>query len=199
MKVKLKEIKPNPNNPRYIKDEKFEKLKKSITDFPQMLTLKPLVVDENMVVLGGNMRLKALTELGIKEVEIIKASDLTEEQKAEFIIKDNIGFGEWDWDILANEWDSGLLDDWGMDVWQLDKNSDLNMVNTGDENDEWVGMPDFETKDNTLKIIVSFDNSYDREQFAKEHKIEFIKKQESAWMARYPYEGKDDLNSLKYE
>ena len=199
MKVKLKQIKPNPNNPRYIRDDKFEKLKKSISDFPEMLTLKPLVVDENMVVLGGNMRLKALTELGIEEVEIIKASDLTEEQKAEFIIKDNVGFGEWDWDMLANEWDSGLLDDWGMDVWQLDKNSDLDMVNTGDENDEWVGMPDFETKDDSLKIIISFDNSYDREQFAEEHKIEFIKKQENAWMARYPYDGRDDLNSLKYE
>jgi len=123
MKVKLKEIKPNPSNPRYIRDDKFEKLKKSIKDFPQMLNLRPIVVDDDMVVLGGNMRLKALTELGIDEVEIIKASDLTEKQKAEFIIKDNVGFGEWDWDMLANAWDNTLLIEWGMDVWNSDDNS----------------------------------------------------------------------------
>ena len=109
MKVKLKDLKANPNNPRYIRDEKFEKLKKSIQDFPEMLKLRPVVVDDEMIVLGGNMRLKALTELGIDEVEVIKAKDLTEKQKAEFIIKDNVGFGDWDWDILANEWDNTQL------------------------------------------------------------------------------------------
>lgn len=146
MKVKLKEIKPNPNNPRYIRDDKFEKLKKSITDFPQMLTLKPLVVDEDMVVLGGNMRLKALTELGIKEVEVIKASELTPEQKAEFIIKDNVGFGEWDWDMLANEWDNQLLEDWGLDVVKHDW-ADLDYI------DEDVSKPDLKSN-NTLTITI---------------------------------------------
>lgn len=121
MIVKVKDLKANPNNPRYIRDEKFEKLKKSIQDFPEMLKLRPVVVDDDMVVLGGNMRLKALTELGIDEVEVIKAKDLTEEQKAEFIIKDNVGFGDWDWDMLANEWNTQELEDWGLEGFPFDE------------------------------------------------------------------------------
>ena len=113
--MKISEIKPNPNNPRIIKDEKFKKLVQSIKDFPEMLELRPIVVDDNMVVLGGNMRLKALKELKITEVPIIRASELTDEQKREFIIKDNVWYGEWDWDMLANEWDGDLLDAWGLD------------------------------------------------------------------------------------
>ena len=115
-KVKLSDIRPNPNNPRVIKDDKFKKLVKSITDFPQMLELRPIVVNDEMIVLGGNMRLKALEHLGIKETYIIKASDLTQKQEQEFIIKDNVGYGEWDWDVLANEWDVEDLDDWGLDL-----------------------------------------------------------------------------------
>lgn len=115
-KVKLSEIKPNPKNPRLIKDEKFKKLVQSIKDFPQMLELRPIVVDENNVILGGNMRFKALKEAGYKEVSIVKANDLTEEQKDEFIVKDNVGFGEWDWDSLANEWDVEKLEEWGLDL-----------------------------------------------------------------------------------
>lgn len=115
-KVKLSDIRPNPNNPRVIKDDKFKKLVKSIQDFPQMLELRPIVVNDEMIVLGGNMRLKALEHLGIEETYIIKASDLTEKQEQEFIIKDNVGYGEWDWDQLANEWDVEDLDDWGLDL-----------------------------------------------------------------------------------
>ena len=115
-KVKLSEIKPNPKNPRLIKDEKFKKLVKSIKEFPQMLELRPIVVDENNVILGGNMRFKALKEAGYKEISIVKANDLTEEQKDEFIVKDNVGFGEWDWDSLANEWDVEKLEEWGLDL-----------------------------------------------------------------------------------
>ena len=115
-KVKLSDIRPNPNNPRVIKDDKFKKLVKSITDFPQMLELRPIVVNDEMIVLGGNMRLKALEHLGIEETFIIKASDLTDEQEQEFIIKDNVGYGEWDWDQLANEWDVEDLDQWGLDL-----------------------------------------------------------------------------------
>jgi len=199
MIVKVKDLKPNPNNPRYIRDEKFEKLKKSIQDFPEMLKLRPVVVDDDMMVLGGNMRLKALTELGIEEVEVIKAKDLTEEQKAEFIIKDNVGFGEWDWDMLANEWDNVQLGEWGMDVWQLDANSDVDMVNSGTEDDEWVGMPEFEEKEDTLKIIIHFENEYDREHYAKEKDMEFITKQSGAWITHYPFEGRNDMSSLEYE
>lgn len=114
--IKLSEIKKNPNNPRILKDDKFKKLVKSITEFPEMLKIRPIVVNDDMVVLGGNMRLKACKEAGLTEVPIIKASDLTDEQQKEFIIKDNVGFGEWDWEMLANEWDVDELDGWGLDV-----------------------------------------------------------------------------------
>jgi len=113
-KVKISEIKTNPKNPRLIKDDKFRKLVKSIQEFPQMLELRPIVVDENNIVLGGNMRLKACIEVGVKEIFIVQANDLTEQQKDEFIVKDNVGFGEWDWDILANEWDADKLGEWGL-------------------------------------------------------------------------------------
>lgn len=116
MKVKISEIKPNPNNPRLVKDDKFAKLVQSIKDFPQMLELRPIVVNDDMIVLGGNMRLKACKEAGLKEVPIIKASQLTEEQQREFIIKDNLGYGEWDWEMIANEWDADKLNEWGMDI-----------------------------------------------------------------------------------
>jgi ParB-like chromosome segregation protein Spo0J len=118
--VKISEVKPNPKNPRIIKDDKFKKLVKSIQEFPDMLNKRPLIVftdvDGKYVVLGGNMRLKALKELNYKEVPIILADEWTEEQKAEFLIKDNVGFGEWDWDSLANEWDTEKLDEWGLDL-----------------------------------------------------------------------------------
>jgi ParB-like chromosome segregation protein Spo0J len=118
--VKISEVKPNPKNPRIIKDGKFQKLVKSIQEFPDMLNKRPLVVftdvDDKYVVLGGNMRLKACKEIGLKEIPIIVADEWTEEQKNEFLIKDNVGFGEWDWDSLANEWDAEKLDDWGLDV-----------------------------------------------------------------------------------
>ena len=114
--VKINSIKTNPKNPRLIKDDKFKKLVKSIQEFPQMLELRPIVVDENNIILGGNMRYKACVEAGLKEIYILKAEDLTELQKDEFIVKDNVGFGEWDWDILANEWDTEKLQDWGLDL-----------------------------------------------------------------------------------
>ena len=115
-KVKISEIKTNPKNPRLIKDDKFKKLVKSIKEFPQMLELRPIVVDENNIVLGGNMRLKACIEVGLKEIYIVQAAELTEQQKDEFIVKDNVGFGEWDWDLLANEWNTEKLDEWGLDL-----------------------------------------------------------------------------------
>ena len=116
--VALNKIKTNPDNPRIIKNDKFKKLVKSIKDFPEMLKLRPIVVDQNMMVLGGNMRLKASKDAGLKEVWIEIAEGLTEEQKKEFIVKDNVGFGEWEWDMLANEWDSVQLAEWGLDVWE---------------------------------------------------------------------------------
>ena len=118
--VKITEVKTNAKNPRTIKDEKFRKLVKSIQDFPDMLNKRPLIVftdvDGKYVVLGGNMRLKACKEIGLKEIPVILADEWTEEQKAEFLIKDNVGFGEWDWDILTDEWDADNLEDWGLDL-----------------------------------------------------------------------------------
>ena len=129
-KVKIGEVKNNPSNPRLIKDDKFRKLVKSIQEFPQMLELRPIVVDENNIVLGGNMRLKACKEAGLKDVFIVKAENLTEEQKQEFIVKDNVGFGEWDWDALANEFDIEQLEDWGLDVPINDK---IDQLEDGEE------------------------------------------------------------------
>jgi ParB-like chromosome segregation protein Spo0J len=112
----ISEIKNNPNNPRVIKDDKFEKLVASIKEFPKMLEIRPIVVNDDMIVLGGNMRLKACKAAGLKEVHVIKASELTEDEQRQFIIKDNVSGGEWDWDMLANEWDVEQLEEWGLDV-----------------------------------------------------------------------------------
>lgn len=118
--VPIGALKANPTNPRVLRDEKFIKLKNSIQSFPDMLNYRGIVAvtdtDGKFMVLGGNMRLRAIQDLGIKEVPVMLADEWTEEQRREFIIKDNVGFGEWDWDALANEWDAGLLSDWGLDV-----------------------------------------------------------------------------------
>jgi len=118
--VKLSEIKSNPNNPRIIKDDKFRKLVKSIQEFPKMLEIRPIVVNVDMIVLGGNMRLKACKEAGLKEVPVIFANDLTEDEQKEFIIKDNVGYGDWDWDMIANEWEPELLEEWGLFIPNFD-------------------------------------------------------------------------------
>jgi ParB-like chromosome segregation protein Spo0J len=114
--VKISEVKNNPNNPRVIKDDKFEKLVNSIKEFPKMLEIRPIVVNDDMIVLGGNMRLKACKAAGLKEVPIIKASELTEDEQKQFIIKDNVSGGEWDWEMLKTEWDAEQLDEWGLDL-----------------------------------------------------------------------------------
>lgn len=112
----INEVKLNPNNPRIIKDDKFKSLVESIRSFPEMLELRPIVVNDDMIVLGGNMRLKACKEAGLKQVPIIKASSLNEEQQREFIIKDNIGYGEWDWNMLNMEWNIDELNNWGLEI-----------------------------------------------------------------------------------
>ena len=115
-KAKISALKLNPANPRTIKDDKFAQLVRSVRDFPQMLEIRPIVVNAKMEVLGGNMRLRACIEAGLTEVPIIRAENLTDDQQREFIIKDNVGFGEWDWEALSNEWDAEELADWGLDV-----------------------------------------------------------------------------------
>ena len=129
---KISTIKPNPDNPRVIKDEKYKKLVKSIKDFPKMLYIRPLVIDKQKVVLGGNMRLKALKDLGYKEVPAILASDLNEDEEKEFIVKDNIGYGDWDWLKLGEQYSLEQLEDWGQDIpeWPDDKKKGENPYST---------------------------------------------------------------------
>jgi DNA modification methylase len=133
--MKINELKSNPNNPRLIKDHKFKQLVKSIQDFPQMLELRPIVIDENNMVLGGNMRLKACLEAGLTDVPVIHANNLSEEKKKEFIVKDNVGYGEWDWDDLANNWDAEQLTEWGLDI----PNFELGKI---EAEDDGFDMPD---------------------------------------------------------
>ena len=127
--VDIKTVKKNPNNPRIIKDDKFLKLVNSIKEFPKMLEIRPIVVNADMIVLGGNMRLKACIEAGLKEVPIIKANDLTEDEQRQFIIKDNVSGGEWDWEMLSNEWDTEQLEDWGLDVPDFEVETDYSEKN----------------------------------------------------------------------
>ena len=146
--VKINVVKGNPSNPRIIKNDKFKKLVKSIKEFPEMLKLRPIVVDEDMIVLGGNMRLRASKEAGLKEVWIEIAEGLTEDQKKEFIVKDNVGFGEWEWDMLANEWDSVQLAEWGLDVWE---NPDDTIVEEDDTYTRKIVAPTYEPKNEKPK------------------------------------------------
>ena len=142
----ITEIKPNPKNPRVIRDDKFAKLVKSIQDFPEMLEKRPLVcytdTDGKFVVLGGNMRLKAAKECKLKEIPIILADDWTEEQKAQFLIKDNVGFGEWDWEQLANEWDVEQLEDWGLNIPRFSTDVDYSILDDEDVSKQLEEMTD---------------------------------------------------------
>jgi len=133
--MKISEIKSNPNNPRLIKEEKFRKLVKSIKDFPEMMELRPIVIDENNVIQGGNMRYQALLDLKYKEIPdswVKQGKDLSEDQWKQFVIKDNVGFGEWEWDTLANEWDALELAEWGLDVWQTPVEIDYSILDGED-------------------------------------------------------------------
>jgi hypothetical protein len=136
-KVKITEVFSNPVNPRTIKEAEFKKLVKSIKDFPEMLDLRPIVVNAEGGIIGGNMRYLACKEIGLKVIPVIRAENLTEEQIEQFIIKDNVSFGEWDWDILANDWKSNKLNDWGLGVWQnKEDNTEFKPVNFPTESDK---------------------------------------------------------------
>jgi ParB-like chromosome segregation protein Spo0J len=130
--LKINKVLPNPENPRVIKDHKYKALVKSIKEFPKMLEIRPIVVNSEMIILGGNMRLRACQEAGLKEIPVIVAKDLTENEQREFTIKDNVSFGEWDWDVLANDWDDSELNDWGLDVWKKAEEIDLSILNEDD-------------------------------------------------------------------
>lgn len=150
--IPITKIKPNPNNPRTFHEDKLEQLSKSIESFPEMMELRPIIVDESMMILGGNFRYQALKHIGRTEIPenwIVQASKLTEDQKAEFIVKDNVGFGNWDWDLLANQWDSELLIEWGLDVW---KTEDIDI-------DEFFEDNDAEQEDVKNKIVLEYSAS----------------------------------------
>jgi hypothetical protein len=140
-KVAISKIKLNPNNPRLIKDDKFTKLVQSIKDFPEMLEIRPIVVNEDMIILGGNMRFKACKEVGLKEVPIIKVSGLSEEKQREFLIKDNLSGGEWDWNLLQG-WDSIELGDWGIDMPSFEADIDYSILDEEDVSEQLKDMTD---------------------------------------------------------
>jgi hypothetical protein len=173
-KVKIGSVKLNPNNPRTIKDDKFKKLVKSIQEFPEMLKIRPIAVNKDLEVLGGNMRLRACQEAGLKEVYIIDAGDLTPHQQREFIIKDNLSFGEWDWDILANEWDSLELGEWGLDVWQAPSEVDYSIL---DEEDTELNEKINEMSEGVKKAIQiefnseHYDEAFELVKFWREQKL----------------------------
>jgi len=162
-KVSIKEVRLSPTNPRIIKDDKFHKLVRSIQEFPEMLEIRPIVVDEEGFVLGGNMRFKACKEAGLKEVYIIRANDLTEEQRKEFVIKDNASFGDWDWEVLQSEWDLDLVGDWGVDVFEIPTELDYSLLDDEDDDDGEASSKLQEKTDNIKRALcIPFDKaSYD--------------------------------------
>jgi hypothetical protein len=180
----ISKVRPNSDNPRYIKDEKFKKLVQSLRDFPEMANVRPIVVNTEMVVLGGNMRLKAMQEAGWSEVPV-QVVDWSEEKQREFIIKDNVGFGEWDWDELANTWDAEELKDWGLDVWQPEEEVDYSILDEEDVDDQLQDMADGVKK----AIQIEFEPDHYDEAY------ELIK----FWRDQDAYVGKMILDFLKSE
>ena len=190
--MKISKLKYNPSNPRVIKDEKFKKLVKSLQDFPEMMEKRPMVcvtdVDGKLYPLGGNMRLRAIQELGVNEIPdtwVMMADDWTEDKRREFTIKDNVGFGEWEWDQLANEWDSDLLVEWGLDVWQQEQEVDYSLLDDEDVDSELSDMA------NGVKRAIQI-------EFEKEHyeeAYELVK----FWRGEGAYVGKMLLDYLKAE
>lgn len=179
--MKLADIKPNPDNPRSISNKDLEKLKNSISEFSKMMHLRPLVIDGDNMVLGGNQRLKALKALGYKQIPdewVKRAEDLTEDEKKRFIIADNVANGEWNYELLK-DWDEELLEEWGM--LDLGERSEINENEIWDENSE---MPDFEEAEKDIKLILYFENEQNRELYCKENNIKVTKKQNNQWIVR---------------
>lgn len=178
-KISIKKIKLNPNNPRVIRDEKFKKLVKSIQEFPEMLEIRPIVVNADSIVLGGNMRLKACQEAGLKEIPVLFAEHLTEEQQRQFIIKDNIGYGEWDWEMLANEWNTEELKHWGIDIPNWQNGHEVNSLSDEDvdltEEFDPIGL-----SKGLQRVVFIFDGKEEAESYLNSLNVEFTKKGQ-AW------------------
>jgi hypothetical protein len=179
----ITDIKANPKNPRVIKDEKFSKLVKSLQDFPEMLEKRPLVcftdVDSKVVVLGGNMRLKAAKECGMKQLPVMLADDWTEEQKNEFLIKDNVGFGEWNWEEITADWDVEQLGEWGLDVPVFYNDLEINEM-TDDDVDITEEFDPVGNTGNQQRVVFLFDGKDEAESYLNSINVEF-KKMNMAW------------------
>jgi hypothetical protein len=184
--VKISSIKPNENNPRIIKDDKFKSLVQSVTDFPEMLEIRPIVVNEDGIIIGGNMRYRACLEAGITEVPVIKLVGMSQEKQNEFLIKDNVAGGEWDWDALANNWDSEDLKDWGLQVWQTnleDMNFDSTAKATKEEKEKDNSPRTTDDNYSTFELIMLHENKLDLLDTLNKVKNEFLfEKQEDALM-----------------
>jgi len=170
-KVKISQVKNNPNNPRVIKNDDFRKLVKSIKEAPWMLQLRSIIVNDDNIVLGGNQRLRACKEAGLKEVYIIKASSLTEEQQREFIVKDNISSGEWDWDALANEFEAEKLEEWGLEL-PIDERIDEMEENEEIELEQSVQLE----PPKEYILIMAEPNSVDWEEIKETLKLKIVRK-----------------------
>jgi hypothetical protein len=169
-KININKIKLNPNNPRLIKDDKFAKLVQSIKDFPEMLEIRPIVVNDDMIILGGNMRFKACKEAGLKEVSIIKVSGLSEEKQREFLIKDNVSGGEWDWTLLQ-EWDSLELESWGLEVWQKPADVDYSILDEDDVSEQLDQMTEGVKKAIQIEFEAEhYDSAYELVKFWRDQK-----------------------------
>jgi len=181
--VKIDKIKINPANPRIIKNYKYKKLLKSIIEFPEMLFLRPIVVNSEMVVIGGNQRYRACQEAGLKDVPIIMATEFNKMQISRFMITDNISFGDWDFDILANNWDSELIDAAGLDLWQQPDETDY-----GKPDD--IQLDNSDTSEGTKKTI--------KIEFEPEHYDE-TKELIDYWVKKQLYIGGFIMEKLKEE
>jgi hypothetical protein len=179
---KISHIKLNPNNPRLIKDDKFQKLVQSIKDFPEMLDIRPIVVNQDMIILGGNMRYRACKEAGIKEIPVI-ITDLSEEKQREFLIKDNTSGGEWDWNMLANEWEEEQLNEWGIDIPNWSLGHDINSMTDESINIEEEFDP-MGTMDGKQRVVFLFDGPDEAESYLNSIDVEF-KKSNMAWQVDF--------------
>jgi len=159
--INIKEIKSNPNNPRVLKDDKFKKLVQSLKDFPEMANVRPIVVNTEMIVLGGNMRLRAMQEAGWKKAPV-QMVDWSIEKQNEFIIKDNVGFGEWNWDMLANEWNTEDLTEWGLDLPLFDSEPSLDELIGEEKNKPATMKITFESPEQLQKAEIDIQELLDR-------------------------------------
>lgn len=212
--LKIGTIKPNPDNPRVIKDDDYTRLLKNITERSQFMYVNHLKLNEDLIVLAGNQRLAACKELKWKEVpctiftrkmaDIMNQSAKKEKREQrtykeycnEIVIMDNTHAGEWDYEELE-DWDQEDLEKWNVPMPNFGNLDEINKVNSA--NEEWIGMPDFEPVENPYKIIINFESEKERNKYANDHKMNFTKRESRAWSTWWPFKEREDLKSLKYE